>query len=71
MMTTASKANGTYLSLAVLHTFIDAGGLTLLEGWSSFLDAQGLMGALAIARIDDIRMEEHERTREQFAITSV
>ncbi|KZP18080.1 hypothetical protein FIBSPDRAFT_603446 [Athelia psychrophila] len=40
-MTTASKANVTYLSLTVPHIFIDAGGLALLlEGWSSVLKDQ-------------------------------
>ncbi|KZP18084.1 hypothetical protein FIBSPDRAFT_933681 [Athelia psychrophila] len=40
-MTTASKANVTYLSLTVPHVFNDAGGLTLLlEGWSSVLKDQ-------------------------------
>ncbi|KZP12972.1 hypothetical protein FIBSPDRAFT_869742 [Athelia psychrophila] len=40
-MTTASKANVTYLSLTAPHLFNDAGGLTLLlEGWSSVLKGQ-------------------------------
>ncbi|KZP17103.1 hypothetical protein FIBSPDRAFT_865255 [Athelia psychrophila] len=40
-MTTASKANVTYLSITVPHLFTDAGGITLLlEGWSSVLKDQ-------------------------------
>ncbi|KZP28276.1 chondroitin AC/alginate lyase [Athelia psychrophila] len=40
-MTTASKANVTYLSLTAPHIFNDGGGLTvLLEGWSAVLKDQ-------------------------------